>query len=89
MMIHGGKIIEPLIKPKYKKAARGSYHAPHYGILYFRSGKDIVYIMEHFSDKNGSIAELVERTVRFDGETKKGLENGGKTCYNTDVNDVL
>ena len=89
--VKGHTIIIPRLKPKYKQAVTGSYEVG-FGLLCFRSGKDIVYIQEHFSDKNGSLTDLVENTVRYDGEsekTKETIEKRDETCYNDAVNDVL
>jgi hypothetical protein len=55
-------------KPKNKDVARGRYVIDDNGKMYFRSGKDIVYIREHFPDTGATPETLLENTVRYDGE---------------------
>ena len=81
-------IIVPLLRPKYKAAVRGSYILRG-GRLYFKSGRNIVYIREHFSDRNISPVSLVENTIRFEREMRNSVETGAEPCYNERVNDVL
>lgn len=82
-------IIVPLVKAKYKNAAHGSYiHRD--GKLYFKSGKNIVYIREHFTDSGATPERLIENTVRYDSANSPAiLENRNVPCYNDKVNDVL
>jgi hypothetical protein len=81
-------IIVPLLKPKRKSAVRGSYTLRS-GVLAFHSGKNIVYIREHFSDRNITPLDLVENTILYEHGVKNSVESKEEPCYNERVNDVL
>ncbi len=81
-------IIVPLLKPKHKSIPYGSYFVRG-GKMYFQSGRNIVYIREHFSGGDITPVRLVENTVRYEREMQNSVEIKDQPCYNERVNDVL
>ena len=88
------KILEPYVLPKLKTAANGCYIECG-GKLYFRSGKNIVHIKEHFPKTAAAPERLIENTIRYDCDNipqknlQKDMESESNPCYNTGANDVL
>jgi hypothetical protein len=87
-------ILEPYILPKLKTAANGCYIECD-GKLYFRSGREVICIREHFAETAATPEMLVENTIRYENESvpqnnlQNDMESESNPCYNTGANDVL
>jgi len=80
----------PRIKAKYEHAARGRYVTLEDGKMFFRSGKNVVHIREHFPGAGAAPEKLLENTIRYERENlSKAVEKQESLCYNDEVNNVL
>jgi hypothetical protein len=83
------KLIIPILKPKYEKAADGCFIIRD-GKMFFVSDNNIVFIREHFPDTGSTPERLIENTIRYENNySPKGVATGNGLCYNGRVNDVL